>query len=560
MIAPDRTAGTWKIPPLSLLRAFWKRKRLAGTVTLVAAAVAVVVVYRLPAVYRSETLILVESQRIPEEFVKSTVETNLQDRLSSLSQQILSYTRLLEVVNQFDLYREERASLAEEQIIEKMRSDIDLTVEKGWAKDRPGAFRIAYEGRDPKVVERVANRLGSLFIEENLKTREVQALGTSEFLDTQLAEAAKRLQEQEARLGQYKLKYSGQLPQQENALIAELSRLQVQLQGIQDAINRTQQGKLMTESALAAAEESESALEQITKQVSAGAESPAELSRSQSLGMVSSESIERELDMLRTRYTDNHPAVKAAQELLAKAREREAKASAIPALARNAGEAAAGTADQAKEAAKSLPLSQSVLKEKERIKGLRAQREVAVQQLSALETDRKALLKRIEAVQARVSTLPIREQELATVTRDYEISKANYQSLLDKKLAAQMATEMERNQKSERFRVLDAARVPERPIWPNRPLFGAAGGLVAVVLGIGLGLGVELPRGVVLGEWEMPKDVPVLGRIPVIPEEDASRTRSRKRRKLCLAAALGMLLLAAAGAVGVGLYFQWFSI
>lgn len=560
MIAPDRIAGRRKIPPLTLLRAFWKRKLLAGVVTLLTAATGLGIVYSLPAIYRSETLILVESQRIPEEFVRATVETNLQDRLSSLSQQILSYTRLLEIVKQFDLYKEDRAKRPEEEIIERMRSDIQITIEKGWSRDRPGAFRIAYEGKDPQVVERVANELGNLFIGENLKAREVQALGTSEFLDTQVAEAAGRLRDQEAKLGQYKQKFTGQLPQQENALIAEMGRLQVQLQGVQDAMNRTQQNQVMIESALAAAQESSSALEKMAGRVAAGAENPSEQTRGGSGAMASSEAIQSELDTLRARYTDSHPSVKAARELLAKAREREKNAAASVKLAEDPVGAAPGRAPQARETSQSFTLSQSLLREKERVKGLQAQRGVAVQQLAALAVDQKALLTQIEAVQSRVSRLPVREQEMASVTRDYEISKANYQSLLDKKLAAQMATEMERNQKSERFKVLDTARVPEKPISPNRPLFGALSGLVALVLGVGLGMGLELRRGTVLGEWEMPGDVPVLGRVPIIPEDAASADRGGRRRKLRLAAALSVLLLVMAGAVGAGLYLRWFSI
>lgn len=557
MITPDRTVGERKIPPLSLLRALWKRKLLAGVVILFTAALGVGIVYSLPAIYRSETLILVESQRIPEEFVKSTVETNLQDRLSSLSQEILSYSRLLGVVKQLDLYKEDRASRPEEEIIERMRADIHITIEKGWSKDRPGAFRVAYEGKDPRLAERVANRLGSLFIDENLKTREGQALGTSEFLDNQLNEAAKRLQEQEAKMGRYKLKYSGQLPQQENALIAEMGRTQVQLQGVQDAISRAQQNKVMAESLLSAAQESSAALEDMARQVAAGADVPHELPTNRSVAL-SSTTIERELDVLRTRYTENHPAVRVTKELLAKVQAREEAASAASAPAEDtAGAATRGP--QQTETAKAPAFSQSVLREKERVKGLQAQREVAVQQLAALEADQKSLLKQLEAIQGRVSTLPLREQEMAAVTRDYEISKADYRSLLDKKLAAQMATEMERNQKSERFKVLDTARVPVMPIRPNRPLFGALSGLLAVVLGVGVALGTELRRGMVLGEWEMPGDVLVLGRVPIIPE-DAPEIRIPRSRKLRLVAAVGVLLLLVAGAVGAGLYFRWFPV
>lgn len=554
MIAPDRAVGKKKIPPLSLFRAFWKRKVLAGVVFVLAAAIGLGIVYALPAIYRSETLILVESQRIPEEFVKATVETNLQDRLSNLSQQILSYERLRGVVKKFGLYKEELATRPEEEVIGRMRSDISLTPEKGWSKDRPGAFRIAYEGKDPKLVERVASELASLFLEKNLETREVQAIGTSDFLNNQLTEAAKRLEDQEALLGTYKQRFSGELPQQENALIAEMSRMQVQLQGIQDGINRAQQAKVMTESALVSAQESASSLEEFAGKISASAEIPVPEGPRGSMAAASSVMIQRELDSLLLQYKPSHPAVRLAQALLAKAQEREKLAAATAAEAPTP-----ASAPPAKDIGKSFTLSQTVLREKQRVKGLQAQLEAIGRQIDALEKDQKTLLKQIEGVQARVARLPIREQELAKVTRDHEISKASYQSLLDKKLSAQMATDMERNQKSERFVVLDAARVPTVPVRPNRPLFGGLSILAALLLGPGLALGMELRRGRVLGEWEMPGDIPILGRVPILPEDAPEGGKSRSR-KLRLVATACLLMLMAAGAVGAGLYFRWFPV
>ncbi len=90
-----------------------------------------------------------------------------------------------------------------------VRRDISVTPERGWSRDRPGAFRIAYQGRNPDVVARAANQLGALYIEENSRTGEVQAADTSGPLDNQVQEARKRLQDQEAKLSEYKLKYSG---------------------------------------------------------------------------------------------------------------------------------------------------------------------------------------------------------------------------------------------------------------------------------------------------------------------------------------------------------------
>src|SRR5215471_1191081 len=209
------------IPPLSLAKAAWNHRRLCLAVFLAVSGAVVFVVQRLPAVYRAEAAILVESQRIPEKFVSATVNPDLQDRLNVLSEQILSYTRLTELIQRYDLYHQDRTRLVREEIVEKMRADIIIKPEGSrGGSGRPGAFRISYQGPNPIIVAQVTNQIGNFFIEENLRQREVEAVGTSQFLDSQLAEAKKRLEEQEAMLSKYKLQFNGELPEQENALIA----------------------------------------------------------------------------------------------------------------------------------------------------------------------------------------------------------------------------------------------------------------------------------------------------------------------------------------------------
>ena len=118
--------------------------------------------------------------------------------------------------------------------------------------------------------------------------------------------------------------------------------------------------------------------------------------------------------------------------------------------------------------------------------------------------------------QGRIEKLPVREQEMAQITRDYEISKLNYKSLLDKKMDAEMSLNMERRQQSERFVVLDRAQLPEKPVKPNRPVFYSAGTAAALVIALLLGFVVELRNNVMLGEWELPPGTPVLARLPYI--------------------------------------------
>ena len=263
MIAQKSGALKPELTPLSLARMLWKGKLGAALIALGGGAITFAVVHYLPAVYRSEALILVDSQRIPEKYVSSSVNSEVQDRLMTIRQQILSTTRLLKIIDSFGLYKEERKKLVQEEIIEKMQQDISIKIEKGWVRDRPGAFRVGYEGQNPALVTEVANQLANLFIEENLRAREKEAEGTADFIENQLKEAKKTLDDLEARVSQYKLQHNGELPQQETSLSGTLNRLQVELQGNQDGLNRAQQNRIVLQSNLTMAEASEAALARV---------------------------------------------------------------------------------------------------------------------------------------------------------------------------------------------------------------------------------------------------------------------------------------------------------
>lgn len=530
-----------RLPPLSLLRAIYKHRVAVLLTWLLGSGLVAAVVYQLPAIYRSEALILVESQRIPEKFVASTVDVDLRDRIHAISQQILSYRRLVEIIEKFNLYPSQRRRLAQEEVVEEMRKDIEVRVEQGGRNDRPGAFRVAYHGPDARIVALVANQLANLFIEENLRAREIHALGTSEFLETQLAEARKRLEEQEAKLSAYKLRHNGELPQQENVLISTAARYQLQLQGVQEAMARAEQQKLLLENSLAAAEASFAGLRQIIEEL--------EERRTVEAGpatMLASEALEKQLASLKARYTPDHPEVRHAEKMLRVVRdmeqqERQTRRSAQESNGKQELTVAAG--------AGSVRFNELMIRERERIDNLKAQIVATGKQLQTLESERQVLAQQLQSVLQRLQRLPIREQELASLTRDYEITRANYQSLLDKRLAAEMATEMERRQKAERFAILDAARVPERPVRPNRPLFLAVGIALSLALGVGLALAIEIPAGTVLGEWELPPQVPVLGRVPPLA---AGQKREPVRGRWFSVTVLLLLAGLAAGAVYLG--------
>ncbi len=202
--------------PLSIARMLWKHRLMVLIVAIVGSLLSVVVVHQLPSIYRSEALILVDSQKIPERYVSPTGETDVAERLASISQEILSTTRLQKIIDDFGLYRDDRTKLVKEEIIERMRKDINITLENGAGQGRTTAFHVGYQGRNPTLVTEVASQLANLFIEEDLQTRARQAEGTADFIDSQLNEAKKTLDDLEAKVSKYKLAHNGDLPEQES--------------------------------------------------------------------------------------------------------------------------------------------------------------------------------------------------------------------------------------------------------------------------------------------------------------------------------------------------------
>jgi polysaccharide biosynthesis transport protein len=505
---------------LSIVRTVWKRKVRITLGWILFAMVGVAVVRLLPAVYLSEAVVLIDTQKIPEKFVSPTVATDLEERIASIRQTLLSGGELKKIIDDFGLYRDARKAHFEEEILEMMRKDISITLESvgsGSNNKKTAAFRIGYQGPDPATVMRVANRLTDLYVEQNLKTREGQAAGTSEFIDTQLQEAKKRLDELEAAVSAYKLQHNGELPQQEQSLGNTLSRLQTELEANRDAINRAQQTKVILEGNLNAMEVSLAAQTRAWEH----AQQPAEASGSVSLpGQAAtvtqkkaSEVMQEQLEVLRERYREDHPdlarlrreieKVKSMEEQRQAAGSNEAATSARP---------AAGSAKTWPPAREPAELAHA----REQVAGLKAQIQGSDKELLDRKTEQRRILSDLDVYQRRVERLPVREQEMSQITRDYEMAKANYKSLLDKKMAAEMALDMERRQQSERFTIMDRAQLPGKPIKPKRPqLYAVALGL-GLVLALAAGFGTELRRNVVLGEWELPAGTPVLARLPLI--------------------------------------------
>jgi polysaccharide biosynthesis transport protein len=513
---------------LSLLRMVWIHKFaiLAGWIAVSVAAYFVVM--RMPPVYTAEAFILVDAQKIPERFVASTVSGDIQDRLTTISQGILTSARLKKIIDDYDLYREERQTHVFEEVLQMMRTDISYKLERGWTNNKPGAFRVGFQGPDAAVVAQVANRLANLYIEENLRTREVQAEGTSEFLGTLVEEAKKKLDTLEATVSAYKVRHNGELPEQQGALTAALNRLQMEQNGNRDALARARESKSMLENTLHLAESSLQALSQQRPAASNSTEAPRDFTalpagQAAQAAARPSDTLRAQLEQLRARYGEAHPDVKRLRVELARALKAEAVEDAAPPPppVTAAAQVLPAPAPRPVNQANAFEIGQA----RERVSVIKAQIANTQKEIEGRTADQERMQRELTVYQSKLTNVPLREQEMQQITRDYEITKGNYRSLLDKQISAEMSTDMERRQKSERFTIIDPARIPEKPTKPNRPFFFLLGSACGIMMSLSLAIGQEIRKDLMMGEWEMPKGVVVLGRVPQIsPHSSGSGT------------------------------------
>jgi polysaccharide chain length determinant protein (PEP-CTERM system associated) len=510
-------------------RLFWRRRWFMVVTALGLALATAIVGYFVPNKYRAQTVILVDPQKVPDRFVASTVTATVADRLSTLRQQILSTTRLSQIADEMNLYADERKSKTHEEIIEIMRKAIEVDIANA-NPTRPdstlGAFAIAYSNEDRHLAAKVTNRLASLFIEENIKAREQQVLGTADFLDRELEEARSKLNEKEEQIKQLKQKYVSELPQSQSVHVSALSSLQLDMRSEMEAINRAEQQKLYLQALI-----SES-----VPVVNLDRNVPPEVIALRNQLVQS----QLQMDALLKRYGQQHPDVRKKmlevrdlQEKIAEA-QKEAEQNAPP-DPRAVGASSSQTAS-----------------------GSQARRNPVVEsQLVTLDDEIQKRGKRIEEIRQRIAfhqskleRIPVLEAEMAAIMRDYDAARTLFLNLNDRKFSADMFTKVETLQKGERFLVLDQAAVPERHASPNRPLINAIGLAAGLLVAVFLVLALEYVSPTVKTEQEITEQfgVPVMGEIPWVT---TAAQRSAARRKLLFAGAGSTLLFAAYAAMFV---------
>ncbi len=498
----------------------------------------------LPAAYKSETLILVEQQKVPEHYVVPNVTSDLQERLQSMTQQILSRTRLMLIIDQFQLYANLKSRLTLDEMVDKMRGDIKIDLVR--APGPPGvktdltAFKISYSSASPRVAQQVVGQLTSLFIEENLKDRTQQSEDTTSFLEAQLDEARKTLSEQEQRIREFKGKYLGALPTELASNLNILAGLQGRLQQEMQGINQSQQQSMYLETLL----DQYRSIQLGVKEGSTDPVSPPALDQELA-------KLKAQLAEIQTQYTERHPDYLRLKEQIAKAEKMKQQMTQdlVVAAPEKKSEETVQTGTN-KDSTNARPTTMAEMRDMSPMLQLEGQVKSAQMEMKNRQKLVSELETQIAEYQARLKETPVREEQLADLTRDYDMSRSNYDSLLAKRNQSELATSLEKRQQGEQFRIIDPPSFPFKPYKPDRLMFGFGGLLAGIFIGIAvIGLS-ELFDGHIFHESDFKSLVsaPVLAEIPPLPTQ-LETIQQRRRLRHEWIGATAMLLVMVTGFV-----------
>lgn len=466
----------------------------------------------LPARYKSSTLILVEQPTMPKDYVVPNVNEDLQVRLQSITEQILSRSRLMGILDEMKLYAKDRSRLSPDEAVDKMRQDIDIELVKG-TDNRISAFRVSYSASEPSIAQQVTSKLTTLFINENLEVRQQASEGTTKFLESQLETTRQGLAEQEDKIRAFKGQHVGELPAQLESNLQILNGLQSQLQSQEDALNNNKQQRVYLETLL-----------NQYRSLQGSSKTPDGTH-------VTLASIDQELDKLRkeladlsSSYKDQYPEIRILKDKIARTEKLREQILANSKMAGGTGQANGSGEVPSSELAG--PTDVSLLPQ------LQSQLRANQIEIKSREKTIDSIRGEIDRYRSRLNQEPVREQELADLTRGYEQSKASYDELLKKKNESAMATSMELLQQGERFRIVDPPSLPLKPSFPNRLKLCGMGLLLGFALGLGVAWVSETTDDRIYNEAELKQllPVPVVSEIPVIADPNVEKNERGKTR------------------------------
>lgn len=506
-----------------------KRRFLAFLLpVLVLAPIGIVAVMLLPAKYTAQGTILVESQQIPSEFVRSTINAYAQERITTIRQRVMTRNRLLEVADEYELFPRS-LGLSESERVNLMRERlrVDLITTSSQARNnRDGtiAFTVAYTDRDANNAFLVANKFMTLFLDEDVRARTAGASNTTEFFERESTRLRNAVADMETRVSEYKADNANSLPEHLNMHLNMLERARNDLNNAEASISQLEEERRFLETQLISGAAGDNSL-------------TLELTR-----------LESELARLRATYHDSYPEVVAKREEIASIRRRLAPSGVITNLREQlslaedrlnvleraepedpeAIAAAEAAVEEAREAL-SARITEETRKGSTDIAGVQLEGRIAV-----IENRIRMLTKRMDSTREQIADLETRiartpevERGIAGLTRDYENLFSEYQEVLAKAQDAQLAENLEQNQQAEKFSILEPALQPDKPSSPNRPQLILAALIAALGVGGAAALGVELLKKRLRGRKHISSliDGQPIAVIPYIHSESDRRTR-----------------------------------
>ena len=534
MTEPDRGLQTLQ-DYIAFLR---RRKWFIVVPWLVILCIASVVAYILPPVYQSKATILIESQQVPEDLVRTTVTGYAEERIKTITEQILSRQTLEQIIKDFRLYPDFQDNAPIEDILSKMRKDISVEMVSAMVPSRRGerqvevnvAFTVSYEGGDPKKVTQVANRLTSLFLEYNMRLRENLAKTTTNILEQQLEAYRNTTRLLEEKIARFKEEHLTELPELMRLNLEFEQQIRQQIERVETKILALEDRKVYLEGQLATISPSvlfrgdqvweprdrlkllrsqaislEASLspkhpdvikirreiEELEKKVNADNE------RRNLEKMLNDKEVQ--LENLRNRTTDKHPDVVRLKQEISNIKTALADIQADE----------AGGADSAD----SGPTNPAYINLQTQIKRTEIE-------LDSLRTQRKELEKKWQQYVKRLEQMPQVEQEYQDLARDYSAAQKKYNETSEKLMEARQAENLEENQAGEKFTVVDPPHVPGKPVKPNRMAIILIGFILGLGAGAGLAAAMEFTDTTLrtAGDVRRLTGAPVLSAIPDVRE------------------------------------------
>ena len=540
------------------LAAFRRRRGMIILIAGIVFILGLITAFVWPPTYASSATILIEEQEIPSELVQSTVTSYASQRIQVISQRVMTRSNLLGIMDKYGLYQKERQRETTEEVLADMRDDINLDMINADVMDprtgRPTAatiaFTVGFEGKDPQLVQKVANELTTLYLNENLRTRTEKAEETTSFLTEESKRLGAEISRLETALAEFKEKNANELPELKDLNTQVLDRTERDISDIDTQIRTLEERKIYLEGQLATLDPYGSSgqvlspaarLQQLRTEYIAYASRyspnhPDVVSRKREIealeketGIVENTSekrarldaLQKELVVAEKTYTDEHPDVKNLKRQIASLEEE----------IRNPPPAAAT------KPAPANPDNPAYI-------SLKAQAEAADSEIRSLKTKRAQLSDKLTEYEQRLQQTPQVEREYRGLVRDFENSTRRYQEIKSKQMTAEVAQAMEKERKGEKFTLIDPPILPEKPISPNRPAIIFLSLVLALGAGVGSAAAAESMDSAVRGAKGV---ISILNTAPlaVIPylASDADIGREKKRRWLIIGGVIAGIIV-----------------